>query len=375
MKIKFLIPLAISVLVSCGQQEADDKGTQSRDPLENIKEQLLRLQAEISGIVKSDYATCGGALSTAAQRICQIAQAATVEARVEMRGALQDLASQLESRIDAAGSDISALASSWKTIYGVDFPLVSGAPTPSEADCLAMNSNASLLECIKVTQSAIDALQASVAVLSNTVTGAMSVVEVGSENIDAGPVYEQLVRLGDKTRINAYTDGLGPALGVSSNPIDPTNGSPNVVITTSAAHGLAVGNRVDLEDCGAGAGFTWQDLRGRFTISAVTATTFTINLGKNATNSSNFGGSLCIVRKFSGSGFSSIWVSANPSDSAVRQTTGGNKTYNFIIKKGLTGAGNANEGYVCYDTTNRSAAFATINAATAVGTTGNIICK
>jgi len=223
--------LALVLMSACGKQEAR-KQPPAPSPIESLRNELLKLQAEISAIVSSDYSSCGGALSSAAQKICQIAQAATVEVRTEMRGALSDLASQLESRIDSSGKDVDALAGSWKQIYGVPFPDVSGAPTPTEADCLANNATASLIKCMQVQQSAIDALQSAVTVLSDAVTGAMTVVEVGTGNVDAGPLYEQLVRLSDKSRINAYTDGLGPIITVGSNPIDPTTASSSVVITT-----------------------------------------------------------------------------------------------------------------------------------------------
>lgn len=388
---RFSVLFVFFSLFACGGETSYEDNRTHQSPYDNLRNQLIQLQSELAAIVASDYASCSGSLSAAAQNICKIAQAATVESQVEMRGELNQLATELESRIlagsyddeeirdrvDTLETNFNTLSGAWERIYGDVFPNTSPAgPTPTESDCRTAAANASVMECLVVQGDAIATLQSAVSVLSGAVNGTMSIVEVGSENVLAGPVYEQMVRLGDKSKINAYTDGLSAPLTVGNNPIDPTNGSPNVVIT-STAHGLTAGDKVDLEDCSSGAGFTWQHLRNKFEVLAApapTANTFAINLGKNATNSSNFGGSLCIVRKFTGAGMSTVWVSADPSDAAVRKTTGGTKSYNFIIKKGLTGGG-ATEGYVCYDQTNRSATYATINAATSVGLTGNIRCK
>lgn len=388
---RFVIFSVLFAIFACGTDTQYSDERTHKSPYDELRDQLIQLQGELAAIVASDYATCSGSLSAAAQNICKIAQAATVEGNVEMRGELNQLAVELESRIRAASYDdadmrtridtletnFNTLAGAWERIYGDVFPNTSpSGPTPSETECRTAAANASVMECLVVQGTAIQTLQTAVSVLTGAVTGTMSIVEIGSENVLAGPVYEQVVRLGDKSKVNAYTDGLGTPLTVGSNPIDPTNGSPNVVITATA-HGLTAGDKVDLEDCGSGAGYTWQTLRNKFEVLAApapTANTFAITLPSNATSSSNFGGSLCIVRKFTGAGMSTVWTNAAASDAAVRKTTGGSKSYNFIIKKNLTGGG-ATEGYICYDQTNRSATFATINAATAVGLTGNIRCK
>jgi hypothetical protein len=369
-------------LYGCGVVEINDPTTQRTTenrrsaPDVDLRKKLFELQSEIQSLISSDYATCGGSLSAAAQNICKIAQAATVEVRVELRGAISSLASQLESRINNSASDFSQISAAWKQVYGSDFPSTTSPGTPTLSDCQNNTGNASILGCISKYSTDIQSIQTTISALSNAVTGAMTTVEIGSENVGAGPLYEQLVRLGDKLRINAYTDGLGTAFTIGSNPINATNASSTVTVTITA-HGLSVGERVRIEDCSSGRGFTWQHLNGVFTLATVpTANTFTISLAPGvASSGGTLGGSLCVVKKYSGAGMSTIWTSANPSDASVRTTSGGSKSYNFIIKKGLTGAGSASEGYLCYDTTNRSAVFATLNAATAVGANGNIQCK
>lgn len=100
--------LSVMLITACG---SDDHTTNRRtnpapeSELDDIRKQLLQLQEELASIATSDYANCDGALSTVAQNICKIAQAATVEVRVEMQGAITELANQLESKIADAQTD------------------------------------------------------------------------------------------------------------------------------------------------------------------------------------------------------------------------------------------------------------------------------
>jgi hypothetical protein len=379
--LRYIFVVIVLLISSCGsnveKQNMRSKKEQPRDPLENIKKQLLELQSQLESIVQSDWADCnGGSLSDVAKSMCKIAQAATEETRVEMRGAIQDLASQLESQIDDMQTDFATMSSVWKKLYGVDFPLTTGAAVPTLADCTAFSSTASTFECVKVQGAAITALQATVAVLNGVVGGAMTPVRIGSENLAAGPLYEEVVRLGDLSRINAYTDGLSSSIIVGTNPINATNGSSTVTITTSSAHGLLTDNFIRLTQCSSGRGFTAGDLNGTFTVlTTPTATTFTTSFSSTvATSSGSLGNNTCSLKKFSGAGFSTIWQDTNSSDTAVRRTTGGSKGYNFAICKT-----SSNDGKLCYSINNNNATFATISAIPGWSTTcessGFIVCK
>jgi hypothetical protein len=334
----------------------------------------LELQGELLALVESDYATCSVSLSQAAQNICKIAQAATVEARAEMAGALSDLASRLESKIRDTQVDVAELSTVWKRIYGVDFPLTVGAAVPTEAECAAFTGNASVMECVKVQGSAIDALQSAVDDLTDTVSGTMLPIAIGEENISAGPVYENVLRYGDETRINAYADGLHEGINLGGNPLTATNGSPTLTIA-STAHGLIVGNFVNMTACQSGRGFTAAHLNGEFEVITVpNANSFTVTMPVNATSGGAFGASSCLIRKYTGNGFSTIWTSAAGSDLAVRKTTSGSRAYHFAICKTTGGLGK-----ICYSTSNRTATFGTISAIPGWGTTcasaGAIVCK
>lgn len=367
--------LSVMLITACG---SDDHTTNRRtnpapeSELDDIRKQLLQLQEELASIATSDYANCDGALSTVAQNVCKIAQAATVEVRVEMQGAITELANQLESKIADAQTDFHSFSALWIQMYGVDFPLTMGAPTPTAADCIANNANASLVQCMIVQGNAISAIESSISVLTGVVNGAMLAVYVGKENISAGPVYEALLRLGDQTSINAFTNGLGSAYVVGNNPIQASNGSATVTVTTSAVHGLSPGNKVTMEQCKSGRGFTSQQLNNTFTVvTTPLTTTFTLTMSSNASSNGSLGSTTCIVRKYTGSGMSTVWETGNGSDTVVRITNGGSKSYNFAICQ--TGGGS---GKICYDQTNRSATFATISTgwASCAGS-GNILCK
>jgi hypothetical protein len=366
--------LVLALAFGCGAPDYTNTRTPPPNAFDEMRREMLKLQAELNSIVESDYATCSVSLSQAAQNICKIAQAATIEARTEMAGALSDLATQLEAKIYDTQVDVGAMAGMWTKIYGVDFPETSGAATPTEADCTAFNSNASIMECLKVQGSAIETLQAAVDALTGTISGAAIQVAIGEENIIAGPVYEYILRMGDGGRVNAYADGLQGALALGNNPLTASSGTPTITVS-STAHGLTVGNFVRVSNCQSGKGFTAFHLNAQFEVATVPdVNSFTVTTTANATSNGTFGGSSCLVQRYTGNGFTSIWVAADGSDTAVRKTTSGSRSYSFAICK-TTG----NVGKVCYDQTNRSATFGTISAIptwdAACTTDGNILCK
>jgi len=373
-----LVLMSLILFVGCGATEPERRTYRAdpKDPNEEIKKKLLELQGQLQSLIQSDWADCnGGSLSDAAKSICKIAKAATEETRVEMRGAIQDLATQLESQIDDTQTDFATMSGVWKKLYGVDFPLTTGAAVPTLADCTAFNSTASTFECVKVQGAAIQSLQTTVAVLSGTISGSMTSIRIGTENLAAGPLYEEVVRLADFSRINAYTDGLSASIAMGANPIAATNGSSTVTITTSAVHGLVVDNFVRLTLCTSGRGFTAGDLNNTFTVLTVpTTTTFTISFTPTlASSGGSLGASTCLLKKYSGAGFTTIWEDTSASDTVVRRTMG-SKGYNFAICKTTGG-----DGKICYSNADNNATFATISGIAGWSTTcasaGAIVCK
>ena len=408
MKSSVTIVVAALLLAGCGSSERVVYVENPKpDPTLEIKEKLLALQGELSSLIANDWTTCSGNdLSTAAKNVCKIAQAATGEAKAAMEGAIADLASQIQSRINDGAADFKTMSSIWNKLYGVDFPETTGASLPTEAECKNFNGNASTFSCIQVQGSKIDTLNNSVntinssvntisssvtainntidtinssitsinstiSILTGTVNGAMIPVTIGNENLLAGPFYEQVVRLGDGSRINGYVDGLGSSINVGTNPIS-TNGSTTITITTSANHNLVAGNFVRIQGCTSGRGLTSADLNGTFEVANGSGITFTIVLSSTATSTGTIGGSTCVFKKFTGAGFTTIWTNSSGSDGITRRTTGGSKAYNFAICKT-----SSNEGKICYSKTNNNALigdFSTVFGANCVSS-GDIVCK
>jgi len=108
-----------------------------------------------------------------------------------------------------------------------------------------------------------------------------------------------------------------------------------------------------------------------FTVLAgVTDHTFSITVPNKFADHTDldFGGNDMTVTKLAGRQMQEIWKSFDLSDTEVRTTTAGSVPYNFILKR-LNG--DPTKAALCYDVTNPSASFVTINAGCPEGT-GNI---
>lgn len=369
-------------LASCGSNETKiertDKNNQSEiDKLKAQVQALIGTQSHIDSLINSEFSTCdsnaGATQDVLIRKICNVSKAATSETRVQMMGQLSSFSQMLGSQISAVNLDIIQL----QTDVSAESTARAAAIASIQSQINTINTTITTIQGqITSMQSAISALET----LTNSINGVIStnllMVEIGTENASAGPLYENLLVRQDRARINGYVEALTAAVAISNNGLNATNGSPTVTVTTSSAHGFVAGNIVRMSGLSSGRGFVSSDLVDDYVIQTVpTGTTFTITLPRNASSNGTLGGSSGSVQKVSGRGMGTIWTNSQASDSAVRQTNFGSRAYNFIIKKGLTGAATASDGYICYDKTDRSATFATINAATAVGTSGNLICK
>ncbi|MCA3505091.1 MAG: hypothetical protein IOD05_17930 [Rhodobacter sp.] len=95
------------------------------------------------------------------------------------------------------------------------------------------------------------------------------------------------------TANTTYTDSptntvlLAPLYLLNPNPFSVTNGSP-VVTVTQAAHGLATGDTITIAGASAVGGITPS---GAYQVTVLTANTYTITHGSNATSTTTGGGS------------------------------------------------------------------------------------
>lgn len=366
MKIKSLIIAAALLIAGCGQQEAADD-ERKIDPLAALQAQLNELMLtanSLTAVVNSDFRDCTNSASYATDkltnRICQIAQAATAEMQEEMQGQLMHYTQSLQAKIEAINVQMQSDAANLAAIQS--------SITTLQGDVLALDSR------LDDAESDIAALEVLTNTLNGAIANAFAPVEVGTELLSAGPLYESVLRTTDKLLIHSFVIAESVGVVVNNNGLAMTAGSATITVNATT-HGFLTGDLVRLDGLANQNNVTRADLQGEFVVTVTNANQFTVSISHTASNTNaSFGGAAGTATKVIARGMSRVWQTADVADAAVRVAVG-SRPYNFIIKKGLTGAGNANQGYVCYDQTNRQATFATINAATAVGLNGNVRCK
>lgn len=363
------------LLSSCGSDKPDDKRTYNYDQpkvddtdkrIKDLETQILALQgtsAQIDNLIQSDFATCpvsGNTADSLINQICKISQAANVEQIIATKGMLATINQSLTEQINAINDSIVTLDSREAS----DIQAINTQITTISGQIATINTTLTTLGTrMTNAETAITALQTLTNSINQTVNGTMTSFDIGTENLSAGPVYESVLRMVDKSRINAYVEAYGSMLSLPNNCANSTNGSPDVTITMTA-HGLVVNDLVHLQGIAGSNGFTNGDIIGDFVVKTVpTVNTFVVTLRRNATSNGNFGGSsgLPVAYKVIGRGMGTVWKTADGADIAVRVTTVGTKHYNWLVKS---------TGFVCYDKTNNAATFATI-----IANGVNIVCK
>lgn len=371
---RYLQIALIAIITACGQQEAANNDTQV-DPVAALQKQVNDLQLTTNALnasVDSDFKSCTGSASYATDkltnRICQIAQAANSEDKEVIRGQIETYAQSLQGEIDAMNTDLQSINVSQVATLQTQINSIQSNITTIQGQITTLTTN------LATATTNIAALQVLTNSLNNTLANAFAPVEIGTELLTAGPLYESLLRSTDQLLIHGFVTAQGAGQTVVNNGAAVTNGSATVTITVTT-HGLASGDFISLTGLAGTGNVTRADLQGEFVVTVVNANTFTVSISHNSTSTqASFGDVNGVVTKIIARGLGRIWQTSDGSSVAVLVAQG-SRPYNFIIKKGLTGAISANAGYICYDKTNRLATFATINAATAAGTTGNIICK
>lgn len=376
--------LAISVfmlfIAACGSDSYNlSTGTTSEEEITEIKGRisaLMLIGGQINTFVQSDYAECSNAgdlTNPVLRQVCLISQSATLESKVEMLAELANYVTAINARIDAANTDL-ALYQGQIAQNTADIVTINASLSTLNASLLTVQSDvAALASRMTNAEAAIAALQATVGSLTGTLNGLLKSVEVGSENLSAGPSYEILIRKVDKTLFNGYAVMYSSSVALANNSLTAVNGSASVTFALTA-HGFVTGDVVQLAGLVGSRGFTTGDLTGDVIVaSAPSANSFTVVLPRNATQNGTLGGANGTVKKLLGRGMRTLWQSGTASDVAVRVTSAGSQAYNFIIRRISTDVSN-NTAELCYDSTSRVATFATINAAPAGGS-GNIVCK
>lgn len=364
--LKFLVLL---LLASCGPTAYDRKVVLSsskedtQTQIKKLKEAILALQggqAQIDALVNSDFATCPTTGETANQLIntmCRVAQYSTNEAKVQLKGELASYSKLLSGQIDAVNE---TLATAIET-EEADIEALNISLDTVDASITAINTSITTLQGqMTTTNTAIAALQAQVNGAIIATNGAMTTVDIGIENLSAGPIYESILRSTDKTKINAYVEA-STTITLGSNPLTTTSNS-SILRITATAHGLSIGDSVYLTKLVGSRGLTNEDVFGLFIVSSIVdVNNITVIVARNAKTSGAIGGSIGVMQKITGRGLATVWNTADGADTEVRVATSGTREYNFIVKA---------DGFVCYDRTDHAATYVTIIASGL-----NITCK
>lgn len=374
-------------LAACGANSVNlpNQNTIDRDiqDIRNRIEALSIISGTLDEAVNNGFSDCS-MVNAVIKRMCDVAQSAVAQGNVTVMGQVATYVNLLNGEIDAANNNLAthqaqiAALNTASATYASDIASIQASLSTINASLVTMQSDISSLNSrLTTAEDDIDALETSLADLissfNSNLPELLKLIAIGVENASAGPLYESLVRKADKKQITGYISTYSAPVSLANNPVDPTNGSPTVVVTAAAAHGLSVGDIVMMGDIAEGSGFTSGDTYGEFVVTAISGLTFTVNLPRNATSGNAFGGNIGYMQKVGPRGFGLIWKSDDASDVAVRQTNAGTLKYNFIIRRIASDSSN-DTAEVCWSKTNRSATFATINAAPEGGN-ASITCK
>jgi hypothetical protein len=387
--LSMILFLFVMVIVNgCGMDNSTVSNREQTNARTNNKQteleaKFLQLQGtitEIANLLSNDFTTCDASLDDFVENVCRMAQDANEEKRNLLKSELLSVINILSSQIRAISGNVGA---STQKIQDINDSLYG---TGNDFSCVGANTctGSSIAGRLKQAETSITSLNNLATSIQTTQNRTLESVDVGVENLSAGPGYETLTRRVDRTKINGYVEAYGSALTVSSNGCNATNNSSVVTITTTTTHGLTVGQTVSLSNIAAGRGFSSGDLTGLFAVGSVpSTTTFTVTLTGTATSGGTFGGSSGVVTPLLQRAPGTVWKTADGEQSKV--AIGGTVKYNFLVTgpstvftinptsplpSGWGGAATPGTGYVCYSTSSTSASAATIKAGGS-----SIICK
>lgn len=356
-------------LISCGNtplsadlpnQKSEDASADKIPHLESEIEALRSSQEKINTLVTSEFATCedeGDTKDPLINRMCKVAQAATVESRVLMQAELAKFSKDLGDKVSALSDDLSNI--------NVRVGDVETRVAKLEASVTSLQSDLkSLSDRMTSAEEAISALQKAVEGIHSSLQNIVEAVEIGSENVAAGPLYEVLLRRADRTAITAFVEELSAALAVAeNNPIEVTKDS-TVATFPQGGDSLVAGDVVRLSGCSGGNKALAVDINGDVVVQSVSGSAFTFSMAHAATRTGSTGGAACTALKLGKRGLARIWEESDGADTAVRTTKSCSVAYNYIV------AQNAGVWSVCYDSKNASATFETLKAGG-----GTVVCK
>lgn len=213
-------------LAACGSPETSDRRTDDSGEVAQLRKKLLELQGttdQLNALIMSDFATCPNSGDTAdalVRKMCQVAQFANNELRVDVEARLSTILQAVQSKLNASNDQLGDL----QTSYEANVASVSASLATINGTLTTLSAN------MTSAQAAITALQTATASITGTLNGGMTVVRIGDENLGAGPQYESVLRRVDKTKLNAYVDAYSSWLSLASNPFTSVNADDTVTV-------------------------------------------------------------------------------------------------------------------------------------------------
>lgn len=183
---KFLSALALIIAFSCGDQAGDQRKAKTKDPrqtqLEILQKQVLQLTGtltELNNMVLSDFATCDSTGGSDAEdplinKICKVAQASTVEAKVEMKEELRSFSNALESQLQYVEEDLSTILGQ---LEDANFATIAADLAQLQTDVVTINGTPTTLDTrVTNAETAIAALESLTSSISGTLNGTVEEV-------------------------------------------------------------------------------------------------------------------------------------------------------------------------------------------------------
>lgn len=309
---------------------------------------IVQIQNQLDSLIQSDFGDCrdqAGDLEAVVRKICEIAQASTNEARIELKGEIAALSARMQAKIDALEGQL-------QRQYITNQAL--------EDEIARLDTNiASLDQRMNNFETALRSLQNLLdeAASGQPLPGSYFEIKIGKENMAAGPTYESVLLSSERDKLRAYAENKYPEVYLIPNAFTATVGSKFVNVY-SWNHDMVAGNVILMNGAQEGAGLPASALTGEFIVyGIVDANNFTIEVPLWASYNQSFGGSAAKYSRIHSRGLSMVWTSTDGPDAQVRTTHLGSKPYNFIIKQF------GPDYSVCYSKYDRNATFATLDAA------------
>ena len=246
-----LIVIAL-LLLGCGQKNVVDRRSKPDPEMDKLRTIVMELQgtvAQIDAFTENDFSDCSSSLPEFEKKICQIAQTATAEQRLEYTAQLADIVKIFQTEL--YGEDCIDTVEVGCPVTGSITDIIDdndASVSQLQSDVLALQSDMAALEArldnfngsgnsvetvISGIESDITAIDARVTALENTINNntVFKAIAICRDIAASGPIYETVLLNGDRLSITAYIKtGTKSGLGVIK---DYNDGNGDLYKTTS----------------------------------------------------------------------------------------------------------------------------------------------